>query len=318
MGSRALTPRAVIAVGGHALLPLRGHAPVTEQRTSARRTARHIVSLLQRGFDIVVTHGNGPQVGAALIRSEQAAGSVYTQPLDVCVAATQGELGYLLQQALGDALKAAALTTPVATVVTQVVVAADDPALARPTKPIGPVYTAAEAETHHGRDGWVMAETADGGHRRVVPSPRPLAVVEAETIRTLVDRGVLVITLGGGGVPVVCDGDETRGIEAVVDKDHASALLATSLGATHYLNVTDVDQVYLDYPSHAREGLGAITASELEGHLDAAHFPAGSMGPKVESVLDFLRHGGEHAVIVSVDEFDRGLEPDVGTHVTPG
>lgn len=318
MGRDAVAPRALIAVGGHALVPARGALTVAGQRANARRTARHVVMLLRHGFDIVVTHGNGPQVGAALIRSEQTAGTVYTHPLDVCVAVTQGEIGYLLQQALGDELRAADLAIPVATVVTQVVVAPDDPALDRPTKPIGPFYTADEAAAHQARDGWVMVETvvgSDRGHRRVVPSPRPTEVVEEPTIRALIDSGVLVIALGGGGVPVVRDDDTTRGIEAVVDKDHSSALLAVNLGATHYLNITDVDRVYLDYPSPTRSGIGQITASDLARHHEASHFPAGSMGPKVESVLTFLRGGGEHAIITSVDELGHGLDPEVGTHV---
>jgi carbamate kinase len=316
--SRTLTPRALIAVGGHALIPAHPQVTVADQRANARRTARHIVSLLQRGYEVVVTHGNGPQVGAALIRSEQAAGAAYMHPLDVCVAATQGEIGYLLQQTLGDELRAAALATPVATVVTQVVVAPDDPSLEHPTKPVGPFYTSAEADKHQAQDGWVMMEDVARGHRRVVPSPRPTEVVEEPTIRALVESGVLVIALGGGGIPVVREGDTTRGIQAVVDKDHSSALLAANLGASHYLNVTNVDRVYLDYPSHTREGLGRITASELTRHLEASHFPAGTMGPKVESVLAFLDHGGSHAVITSTEQLAHGLDPEVGTHVRPG
>ena len=290
---------------------------MTEQLANARRTARDLVRLIEAGFEIVVTHGNGPQVGAALIRSEQAARVVYPHPVDVSVAATQGEIGYLLQQALGDELRAAGHGTPVATIVTQVVVAQDDPALRHATKPVGPFYTAAEAEVHRAQDGWTMIEDAGRGHRRVVPSPRPTKVVEEPSIRALIDNGVLVITLGGGGVPVVRDGDTTRGVEAVIDKDHSSALLASRLGATHYVNVTDVDRVYLDYPSHAREGIDRISASDLARHLAASHFPPGSMGPKVESVLAFLNYGGTHAIITSADQLGLGLGPSVGTHVWP-
>jgi carbamate kinase len=312
-----VTPLALVAIGGHALLPASAQATAARQRANARRTARGLVQLIETGFNIVVTHGNGPQVGAALLRSERATEVVYPHPLDVVVATTQGEIGYLLQQALGDALRAAGHVTPVATVLTQVVVAEDDPAMKHPTKPIGRVYTAAEAAVHRARDGWTVLEDAGRGYRRVVASPRPTEVIEEPTIRALVDHGIIVITLGGGGVPVVRDGDTTTGVDAVVDKDYSSALLACRLGATHYVNATAVDRVYLDYPSQTRVGIDHITASELARHMRASHFPAGTMGPKVESALAFVNHGGTDAVIMAADQLGRGIGPGVGTHVRP-
>ena len=219
----------LLAVGGNSLIRAGEKGTIAEQMANAQRTASEIAKLIRDGYRIVLTHGNGPQVGAALLRSERAASQVPGHPLDVCDASTQGEIGYLLQQSIDTELRQAGLRVPVATVLTQVVVAQDDPAMQRPTKPIGPFYSYAEAEERRSRFGWETVEDAARGWRRVVPSPEPVEILELDVIRYLLDRGVLVIACGGGGIPVVWKDGRLQGVEAVIDKDRASALLASRL-----------------------------------------------------------------------------------------
>jgi carbamate kinase len=265
----------------------------------------------------VVTHGNGPQVGAALIRSERASNQVYGHPLDVCDATTQGEIGYLLQQSLCNELAARGLRHPVATIVTQVVVAADDPAMGRPSKPVGPFYARAEAEAKERELGWRIVEDAARGWRRVVPSPEPLAIVEEPVIKALLAQGVLVVAVGGGGIPVLRDGATLTGVEAVIDKDRASALLAARLGVDLFIISTDATHVFLDYKKPTQRALERVTAADLQAHYDAGHFPPGNMGPKVESALRFLRHGGHECVITSYEHLVDAVTGAAGTHVVP-
>jgi carbamate kinase len=308
----------LLAVGGNSLIRAGEKGSVVEQRANARRTAAEIVGLCQAGFQIVLTHGNGPQVGAALLRSERAANQVPGHPLDVCDAATQGEIGYLLQQALETELKMAGLNTLVVTVVTQSVVSPEDPAMRRPTKPIGPFYSRAEAEERKRQFGWEIVEDAARGYRRVVPSPEPIEIVELEVIRDLVERGVLVIACGGGGIPVVWNGEKLEGVDAVIDKDRASALLASLLGVDQFVISTDAAYVYLDYKKPTQRPLLRISATELQEHLQAGQFPPGNMGPKVESVLRFLRNGGREAIITSCENLRAAVAGHAGTHVLSG
>jgi carbamate kinase len=310
-----VTKTALIAVGGNSLIRAGEKGTIAEQSANARRTADAIVQIIRAGFRVVVTHGNGPQVGAALLRSERAADQVYTHPLDVCDAATQGEIGYLLQQSLGAALAEAGLTTPVVTVVTQVVVSAADPAMLNPAKPIGPFYSEREARAKQQQFGWAVVEDAARGYRRVVPSPEPLEIVEEGVIRRLVDTGVLVIAAGGGGIPVVRWGRALRGVEAVVDKDRASALLAARLGTACFIISTDADRVYLNYKKPDQRPLGRVTAAEMEGHRRDGQFPPGNMGPKVESALRFLRDGGREVIITSSERLLDAVRGEAGTHV---
>jgi carbamate kinase len=264
---------------------------------------------------VVVTHGNGPQVGAALLRSERAADQVYTHPLDVCDATTQGEIGYLLQQSLQAALAEAGLTTPVVTVVTQVVVSPDDPAMLHPTKPIGPFYSEREARAKQAQFGWAIVEDAARGYRRVVPSPEPLEIVEEGVIRRLADTGVLVIAVGGGGIPVVRQGRALRGVEAVIDKDRASALLAARLGTDYFIISTDADRVYVNYKKPDQRPLGRVTAAEVEAHARDGQFPPGNMGPKIESALRFVRNGGREVIITSYERLLDAVRGEAGTHI---
>jgi carbamate kinase len=307
----------LIAVGGNSLIRSGETGTTAEQWANARRTAAAIVKLIQDGFRIVVTHGNGPQVGAQLLRSERASDQVPAQTLDICGAASQGEIGYLLSQSLCDELSLAGLSVPVASVVTQTVVRADDPAMGHPTKPIGPFYSRWRAEERQRQLGWEIVEDAARGYRRVVPSPEPVEIVELNVIRTLVNQGVLVVACGGGGIPVVRCGDQLKGIEAVIDKDRASALLASELGVDIFAISTDIDFVYLDFKKPSQRRLESITVSELEAHYVAGHFPPGNMGPKIESALRFIKAGGKEVVITSYEYLTAAIAGAVGTHILP-
>jgi carbamate kinase len=307
----------VLAIGGNSLIHSGESGTVGEQLVNARRVAAEVVRLVRAGYRIVLTHGNGPQVGAELLLSERAAGLVPGHPLDICDACTQGEMGYLLQQALTSELQRAGLRLPVATVVTQCVVSLDDPAMKNPSKPVGRFYSHTEAEKRRRQYGWTILMDADRGYRRVVPSPHPLEIIELEAIRHLVDFGALVIACGGGGIPVSWINGNLVGVEAVIDKDLASALLASKLGVELFVIGTDTDCVYLDYKKPSQRPLYRIDADQLESHARAGQFPPGSMGPKVESVLQFLRRGGKEAVIASVDELCAAAAGAAGTHVVP-
>ncbi|HXZ34351.1 MAG TPA: carbamate kinase [Terriglobales bacterium] len=305
----------LLAIGGNSLIRAGEKGSIAEQMVNARRTAAEIAGLCQAGHRIVLTHGNGPQVGAALLRSERGASQVPGHPLDVCDASTQGEIGYLLQQALESEFRIAGLHTPVVTVVTQSVVSADDPAMQHPTKPIGPFYSRADAEERRRQFGWEIVEDASRGYRRVVPSPEPIEIVELEVIRDLVERGVLVIACGGGGIPVIWKAGRLQGIEAVIDKDRASALLASRLGVDLFVISTDTDYVYLDYKKPTQRPLKQVGSAELRKYLEAGHFPPGNMGPKIESVLRFLGNGGREAIITSCENVRSAIAGLAGTHI---
>lgn len=308
-------PRTVlIAIGGNSLIPAGEPATVATQRRHMAETCRAIADVVARGWQVVLTHGNGPQVGAALLRSERAAAEAYELPLDVCVASTQGEIGCLLQLALRQALLRRDLRYAVATVLAQVVVAPHDPAFAHPSKPIGPFYSRAEAERRQ-RAGWTTVEESPHGYRRVVPSPEPLEIVEEGVIGTLVNSGAIVITLGGGGIPVVRRDHELEGVEAVVDKDLASALLAIRLGVDVLLISTDVDAISLDFASPRARQLTDVTTDELRGYAATGQFAPGTMGPKVEAALRFVAAGGREAIVTSPDQLVAALEGHAGTHV---
>jgi len=307
----------LLAVGGNSLIRAGEKGTIGEQRTNARRTAVQIVRLIRNGFRIVLTHGNGPQVGAALLRSERGASQVPGHPLDVCGASTQGEIGYLLEQSLQTELRQAGLHAPVATVLTQTIVSADDPSMLHPTKTIGPFYSLADAEERKQLLGWEIVEDAARGYRRVVPSPEPLEIVELEVIRDLIQQGVIVIACGGGGIPVVSNHARLQGVEAVIDKDRASALLASRLAVDLFVISTDTDYVYVDYKKPAQRPLRQVTATELETYAKAGHFPPGNMGPKIESVLRFLCGGGKEAIITSCENLCQSVLGTAGTHIFP-
>lgn len=308
---------ALIAVGGNSLIRAGEKGTVSQQIANSRRTSKAIAGVIRAGYNAVVTHGNGPQVGAALLRSERASDQVYEHPLDICVATTQGEIGYILQQALFQELAAAAIPHPVATVVSQVIVDKNDPAFWNPSKPIGPFYSRSVAEEKKRLLGWEIVEDADRGYRRIVPSPEPMEIIEQELIRMMVDQGILVIALGGGGIPVTRENGVLRGVEAVIDKDRASALLASKLGAEVFIISTDAPQVYLNFKKPAQRGIDRATSAEMRRYYQEGHFPAGNMGPKVESALRFLENGGKEVVITSNEYILEALAGNAGTHIVP-
>lgn len=306
----------LIAVGGNSLIRAGERGTVAEQLANTRRTAEAIVGLIRDGYRLVITHGNGPQVGAALLRSERASDQVPGHTLDVCDADTQGEIGYLLAQSLRNELHRAGMRVPVVAIMTQCIVAADDPAMQHPTKPIGPFYSKKDAEERHRTLGWAIVEDAARGYRRVVPSPHPIEIVELEVIRDLVEAGALVVACGGGGIPVVREPDGMlHGVEAVIDKDRASALLAAKLGVDLFAISTDTDCVYLDYKKPGQRPLAFVTATEVTEHFKHGHFPPGNMGPKIESVLRFLKAGGKRAVITSFTHLLEAVAGHAGTHI---
>jgi carbamate kinase len=312
-----VTRTAVIAIGGNSLIKDKEHQTVPDQFASTQETCVRIAEIIKQGWRVVVTHGNGPQVGFILLRSELASNVLHTVPLDSCGADTQGALGYMIQQLLGNRLKQSDSDVPVVTVVTQVVVDADDPAFHNPTKPIGPFYDEAKARRYEREQGWAVTEDAGRGWRRVVASPIPREIVELEAMRTLLQAGYVVVGVGGGGIPVVRDEDGVlRGVEAVIDKDYASSLLAAGLEADLFLISTAVEKVYLNYGKPDQMALDHLTVEEARGYLKEGHFPAGSMGPKIRAVIEFLEQGGKEALITSPENLARALRGETGTRIT--
>jgi len=305
----------LIAVGGNALIRAGQKGTAQEQFQNAVDTAAVVVALIGAGYRVVLTHGNGPQVGAALVRSELAAAHAYRLPLDCCVASTQGEIGYVLQYALWQALQAQGLATPVVSLVTQVLVDKNDPAFARPTKPIGPFYTKDEADRYRDLFNWDIVEDPSRGFRRVVASPEPRGIVELEAIRACVDRGLVVIAGGGGGVPVFNDHDISKGVEAVIDKDHTSAILAAQLGADFFAIDTDEEMVCLDYAKPSQRRLPLLTVPECRRYLAEGQFPEGSMGPKIRAAMIFLERGGGEALITDSGHLLDAVAGRGGTHI---
>jgi|AMFO01.1.fsa_nt_gi carbamate kinase len=318
MPKEASPRKLVVSLGGNAILPSGGAGTIEEQFRVTRATMAQVVRLVAEGHRIVITHGNGPIVGNILIRNEAARDQVPPMPLDVCGADSQGGIGYMIQQTLENCLREGGLEIPVATVVTQVVVDAADPAFENPTKPIGPFYTRAEAERLEREKGWTMAEDSGRGWRRVVPSPRPLEIVELEFLRAAFGAGHLLVAVGGGGIPVVRRSDGSlQGVEAVVDKDRAATLLARSLGVDGIVTVTAVERVALHYGTPRAREIATMTAAEARRYLREGHFPPGSMGPKVEAAVEFVESGGRFVLITSPGRMCEALEGHHGTWILP-
>jgi len=308
---------AVVAIGGNSLIKDKDHQTVPDQFATARETCIHIADMIEQGWEVVITHGNGPQVGFILMRSELASHVLHTVPLDSCGADTQGAIGYMIQQSLGNEFRKRGIQKPVVTVVTQVVVDKDDPAFENPTKPIGPFYDEARAKRCREEEGWHIMEDAGRGWRRVVPSPIPMRIVEQEAIKALIGLGFVVIGVGGGGIPVVEVDGYLRGVEAVIDKDYASGLLATGIRADLFLISTAVEKVALNYGKPNQVDLDRMTLAEAREYLAQGHFPRGSMGPKIEAVIKFLVEGGKEALITSPENLARALRGETGTRITP-
>lgn len=307
----------VIAIGGNSLIEDPKNVTIESQYEAARKTAAHIARLIKAGHRVVIAHGNGPQVGYVLLRSEYSRSILHSVPLDSCVADTQGAIGYQLQMALKNELAALGITDAnVATVVTQVEVSDDDPSFGKPTKPIGSFMTAAEAEKREAEDGWVCTEDAGRGYRRVVASPKPVSIVEIETVKALLDNKVVVIAAGGGGIPVVRDKDGMlSGREAVIDKDLAAALMAKALHADLFVISTAVEKVFLNWGKPNQKALETITADEAQTYIEEGHFAPGSMLPKVEAIVDFVRSTGNMGLITDPANLYGALYEGKGTKV---
>ena len=305
----------LIAIGGNSLIQAGQSGSVKEQIENANTTCRSLAKLIEQGHKIVMTHGNGPQVGAQLIRSEMAAPQVYQLPLDSCDASTQGELGYVLQNAMRNALHGIGIKIPVVTILTQVVVDELDQAFSNPSKPVGPFLSKEVAEKRKRELGWEVIEDAARGYRRIVPSPDPLEIVELDAIRCCVSQGFVVIAAGGGGIPVVKSSDACTGVEAVVDKDKTSALLASELGLEVFITSTDTDKVYLNFKKPNQLALEEISLAQARQYLGENHFLPGSMGPKIEAAINFLSHGGREVIITRPELIGEALKGRAGTRI---
>ena len=308
--------RVLLALGGNAMTNAEGRARVEDQQAAAVVAMRAVAELIEAGGDVVVTHGNGPQVGNLLVKNELAAAVVPPVPLDWCGAQTQATLGFTLMNALDNELRGRGIDRPSATVVTRTLVAADDPGLTRPSKPIGRFLPEAEARrlVEHG-ETW--EDRGEKGWRRIVASPEPLEVLDGPAVRTLVDAGYVVVANGGGGIPTVREDGVLRGVEAVIDKDLGAALLAVTVAAEVLVIATDVPHAVLRFGTPEAEPLGRVGVAQLRAHLAEGHFAGGSMGPKVEAACRFVEQGGRHAVITELDQIVDGVAGHAGTLVVP-
>ncbi len=306
----------VVALGGNAIIEEGSEGTMAEQFANTRKSMDAIVGLISQGHRVVLSHGNGPQAGVHLIRHEAASGQVPPSPLNVIVADTQGSMGYMIAQCLANALLVAKIEKDVVTVITQVVVDPADPSMANPSKFVGPFYKAEQVERLRER-GWIIKEDFGRGFRRVVASPIPLDVVEKGTIKDLIDDGKVVIAVGGGGVPVMRLPDGTlSGVDAVIDKDRASALLANLIGADELCILTGVEKVAVNYRKPDQRLFDALTVAECERYLAEGQFPKGSMGPKIEAACDFIRRGGQKVIVTSLERAEAAIDGRAGTVIT--
>lgn len=312
---------AVIAIGGNSLIADKQHQSIPDQHQAAKDTSQHIADMIEQGWTVAVGHGNGPQVGFVLRRSEIAfkVEGLHEVPLDVCGADTQGATGYSLQQNLYNEFQKRGIDKTVVTLVTQTEVDPADPAFKNPTKPIGGFMDAEEAQSRREKDGWDVVEDAGRGWRRVVPSPLPMRVVEQPAVDQLMAAGICVITVGGGGIPVVADEEgNLQGIAAVIDKDYASALLAASLGAELLIISTAVEKVALNFGKPDQRWLDTLTVTEAKQYLkEGTHFAKGSMAPKIQACINFLERGGRKAIITNPANISRALKGETGTAIIP-
>jgi len=312
---------AVVAIGGNSLIKDKNHQTVEDQYLAAKETTYHIADMIEAGWDVAIGHGNGPQVGFILRRSEIAhkVEGMHEVPLDVCGADSQGAIGYALQQTLQNELYKRKIQKPVATVVTQVLVDKDDPAFRNPTKPIGGFMDEAEAQMRAKEMGWSVVEDAGRGWRRVVASPLPKEVVELDSVQALIDHGVVVITVGGGGIPVVdAGGGEYKGTAAVIDKDYASSLLARLIKADLLMISTAVEKVALNFGKPDQKWLDRITLAEAKQYLaEGVHFAKGSMAPKIQAIIWYMEAGGKQAIITNPENIGRALRGETGTWIVP-
>ena len=309
-------PVAVIALGGNAILRKQDRGTIDEQIKNIMSCSDSIIGLIEKGFKVILTHGNGPQVGRSLLKSEISSHIVPPYPLDACGAETQGLLGYIIQQTLKSKLEKRGIYKEIATVITQVIVDKNDDAFNKPTKPIGRFYTKEEADEISKRTGASVIEDSGRGYRKVVPSPKPKTIVEKQIIKVLLENDIIVIAAGGGGVPVVKENERLLGVEAVIDKDYASGTLAKELDADYFIILTSVENVALNYKQRNQKDLSVLTVADARAYLNAGQFPQGSMGPKIEASVDFIESGGKYAVITSIEKLSEALDGKAGTRIT--
>ena len=311
---------AVVAIGGNSLIKDTAHQSVEDQEDALRETAHHVADMVEQGWDVAIGHGNGPQVGFVLRRSEIAAKveGMHEVPLDVCGADTQGAIGYEFQQALQNELFHRGIKKRCATIITQVLVDQQDPAFRNPSKPIGGFMDQTEATRRKNEMGWSVVEDAGRGWRRVVPSPLPQEIVEQTTIEAVLKKGIIVITVGGGGIPVIDVGNgEYRGTAAVIDKDFASSLLAREINADLFLIATAVEKVAINFGKPNQQWLDKMTLADAKKYLaEGTHFAKGSMAPKMQAIIWYLEAGGKHAIITNPENIGRALRGETGTHIT--
>ncbi len=310
--------KVVVALGGNAIIKKGQKGSVYEQFANTREALNNIFGLIQEGHKIVITHGNGPQVGNILLRVEASKDIAYELPLGVCVAQSQGEMGYMIVQSLQNKLIREGIERNAICILTQVVVDKNDPSMKNPTKPIGKFYTEEEAKEKIEKFKWDMVEDAGRGWRRVVPSPKPISIVESESIKKSFYSGDIVIACGGGGIPVYVEGEGTyEGVDAVVDKDLASSVLANEIGADELIILTGVEFVYLNFGMENETILKEVSLKEIKKYYEEGHFPPGNMGPKIEAVINFLERGGKKAIITSTEKAYDALKGKTGTHIFP-
>jgi carbamate kinase len=309
---------AVVAVGGNSLIKDPKRQSIPDQYEAAVESMGHVAGMIEAGWDVVVTHGNGPQVGFILRRSELSLHELHPVPLDYCGADTQGAIGYMFQRALHNLFRRRGIEKQAATVVTQVLVSRDDPAFQKPSKPIGSFLDQSAARHHQDADGWTMVEDAGRGWRRVVPSPLPVRIVEQGAIEALIRAGYVVISTGGGGIPVVeGEAGDLVGVEAVIDKDFAGSLLATSLKADLFLISTAVEKVALRFNQPGQQWLDRVTLAEARRYLAEGHFAKGSMEPKIRAIISYLERGGAEALVTNPENLERALAGQTGTRIVP-
>ncbi|MFJ5770894.1 carbamate kinase [Psychrobacillus sp. NPDC093180] len=307
--------KVVLAIGGNAIIKEGQKGTIEEQRENLVESSAPVLDLMEQGHTVVITHGNGPQVGNTLIRGEMAKSVIPEYPLDVYGAETQGNLGYLIQQTFKNKMAERNINKTIATVVTQSVVSKDDSAFENPTKPIGPFYSKEDMEKIVAERNLTFVEDAGRGYRRVVASPKPVRIVEKEAIETLLNNGISVISTGGGGIPVIENDGKIEGIEAVIDKDFASALLAADINADYLFILTGVEQVAINFGKPNQENLLEMTIDDALRYLDEGQFPKGSMGPKIEAAILFLQKGGKNVIITSIDKLQDAIEGKTGTRI---
>lgn len=306
----------IISIGGNTLIRSSEKGTIEEQFEHAKAAISHVIKIIEKGYKVVITHGNGPIVGNILIRNEAAKKIIPPMPLYICNADSEGGIGFMIQQTLYNQLKKKGIKKDVVTVITQLVVDKNDPAFLNPTKPIGPFYTKEEADILKNEKGWFMIEDSNRGYRRVVPSPRPLKVIEADAIKKLADAGAIVIAAGGGGVPVVeLQNGDLSGVDAVIDKDLATSLLAKNIGAEFFINLTQIDKVYINFGKADQTGLNNLTVSDAKKYLSQGEFAPGSMGPKIEAAIEFLEAGGKEVIITTPELIEKAMEKMAGTRI---